>query len=90
MNKQELVDAASQKCGLTKQQTSAALNAVLDTISETMMKGESVTLIGFGTFEVRQRKEREGRNLHTGEKMTIPAANVPAFKAGKVLKDTVK
>lgn len=88
-NKQELVDAIAQNSGLTKKDSTAALEAVLEAIKENLAKGESVQLIGFGTFEVRERAARKGRNPQTGEEITIAATKTPAFKAGKALKDAV-
>ncbi|MBD2120956.1 HU family DNA-binding protein [Trichocoleus sp. FACHB-262] len=89
MNKGELVDAVAAKANVTKKQADAILSAVFDTIQETVASGEKVTLIGFGTFEPRERQAREGRNPKTGETMKIPATKVPAFSAGKVFKDKV-
>ena len=76
--------------GLTKKDADKAVSATLDVITETLQKGEKVSLVGFGTFEVRERKERQGRNPQTREPMTIPASKLPAFSAGKALKDAVK
>ncbi len=90
MNKTELIEMVAEKAGLTKKDSEKALNAIMDGITETLARGEKVQLVGFGTFEVRSRKEREGRNPSTGETIKIAAQNVPAFKAGKALKDTVK
>ncbi|MFQ6042372.1 MAG: HU family DNA-binding protein [Candidatus Poribacteria bacterium] len=89
MTKQHLIDAVAEKAGLTKKQSGAALNAVLDTIQSALANGDSVGLIGFGTFEVRERAARDGRNPQTGAPIKIPAKTVPAFKAGKQLKDAV-
>lgn len=89
MNKTGLIDAISEKTGMTKKDSGKALEAVLDIISDALKEGESVQLIGFGTFYVQTRPEREGRNPATEEKITIPAANVPKFKAGNVLKKTI-
>lgn len=89
MNKTELVAAIAEKSGLTKDQTSKALNAFEATVSETLKSGGEVALVGFGTFKVSPRTERNGRNPKTGETIIIPAANVPTFKAGKGLKDAV-
>ncbi len=89
MNKSELVAAVAEKSGLSKKDAGAAVNAVFDAVSESLAKGESVSLVGFGVFEVRQRGERQGRNPSTGEVMTVLAKKVPAFKAGKALKDAV-
>ena len=77
------------KTGLTKKNAEAALNAFVETVSEELAKGEKVSLVGFGTFEVSERAEREGRNPQTGETMKIAASKAPKFKAGKALKDQV-
>jgi len=89
MNKSELVSAVAAKTELTKADTERALKAFLETITDTLKDGDQVTLIGFGTFLVRERKARTGRNPRTGETIQIKAANNPAFKAGKALKDAV-
>ncbi|NLJ33219.1 MAG: HU family DNA-binding protein [Firmicutes bacterium] len=89
MNKGELISSVANKIDITKKDAEKAVNAVFETIQETMATGEKVQLIGFGTFEVRERKARKGRNPQTGEEIDIPAAKVPAFKAGKGLKDAV-
>jgi len=89
VTKQELVDVVSEKCGQTKKDTAAIVDAILDTIGETMKRGEKVSLVGFGTFEAKMRKAREGRNPATGETIQIPARTVPSFKAGRALKDTL-
>ncbi len=90
MNKTELAEMVADKTGLTKKDSESAIAAVLDGITESMAKGDKVQLVGFGTFEVRERKEREGRNPSTGEAIKIAAQKVPAFKPGKALKDQVK
>ena len=90
MNKTELVDHVVEKTGMMKKDSEKVVNAVIDSITDTLAKGEKVQLVGFGTFEVRSRKEREGRNPATGEKIKIEALKVPAFKPGKALKDKVK
>jgi DNA-binding protein HU-beta len=90
MNKADLIQAVVEKTGLTKKDSTKALEAVIDVISESLSKGDKVQLIGFGTFEVRSRQAREGRNPATGETIKIKASKVPAFKAGKALKDKVK
>ena len=90
MNKTELVEMVAEKAGMTKKDSENAVAAVLDGITDTMVKGEKVQLVGFGTFEVRERKEREGRNPSTGEAIKIAAQKVPEFKPGKALKDQVK
>ncbi len=89
MNKSELVSAVAAKTDFTKADTERALKAFMETITETLKEGDQVTLIGFGTFLVRERKARTGRNPRTGETIQIKAANNPAFKAGKALKDAV-
>lgn len=89
MNKSELITSIAEKSGLTKKDTEKAMSAFFETIEETLQSGERVQLVGFGTFEVRQRKERMGRNPQTNEEIKIPAAKVPAFKAGKNLKEAV-
>ncbi len=89
MNKAELVDAISEKAGVTKKEADAVLSAVIETIVESVAGGEKVALVGFGSFEKRHRKEREGRNPKTGEAMTISATSVPAFSAGKSFKEKV-
>ena len=89
MNKAELIDAIAKETGLTKKDTSAALNAFTATVSKELKKGGSVQLIGFGTFEVGKRAARTGRNPQTGEALKIKAAKTPKFKAGKSLKDLV-
>lgn len=92
MNKGELVDAVVEKAHnvtVTKKQVDAVLTAALDTIVEAVAGGDKVTLVGFGSFESRERKAREGRNPKTGTKMEIPATKVPAFSAGKSFKEKV-
>ncbi|WP_322552612.1 HU family DNA-binding protein (plasmid) [Priestia megaterium] len=90
MNKTELVDAVATKSELTKQDSKKVVDALFETISNTLAKEEKIQLVGFGTFEIRERAERTGRNPQTGEEMTIPASKVPAFKPGKELKEAVK
>ena len=90
MTKVELIATVAANAGLTKKDADKAVSATLDVITETLQKGEKVSLVGFGTFEVRERKERQGRNPQTREPMTIPASKLPAFSAGKALKDAVK
>jgi DNA-binding protein HU-beta len=89
MNKADLVQAVSNATELSKADATRAIDAVLDSISESLKKGESVTLIGFGTFSIRERAARPGRNPRTKETIQIKAAKVPAFKPGKALKDSV-
>lgn len=90
MNKNELIKAVAESTGVSKKDTAAVLEAVLSNIGDTMAKGENVQLMGFGTFEVRDRAAREGKNPRTGEPVQIDACKVPAFKAGKALKEKVK
>ena len=90
MNKPDLVNAISEKTGLNKRDSERVLNAFVESIGEALAKGEKVSLVGFGTFEVRTRQARTGRNPRTGQTLTIPAAKVPAFKPGKQLRDLVK
>ena len=90
MNKGELVDAISNKVEASKASIADILSAMLEVITKTVAEGEKVTLVGFGSFEPRDRKEREGHNPKTGEKMTIPATRVPVFSAGKNFKEQVK
>ena len=89
MNKGELVSALAAKTELSKKDSEAALNALIDVIGETIAKGEKVQLIGFGTFESKSRPARTARNPRTGAEVKIAASKAPAFKAGKALKDTV-
>lgn len=89
MNKGELVDAVAERATVSKKQADAVLTAALDTIMEAVSNEDKVTLVGFGSFESRERKAREGRNPKTGEKMEIPATKVPAFSAGKLFKEKV-
>ncbi len=89
MTKAELVTAIAGKTELTKKDSEAALTAVLESITEALKKGDKVALVGFGTFEVRARAARTGINPQTKKKIKIPAAKVPAFKAGKALKEAV-
>lgn len=90
MNKTELVNAIAAKTGLSKKDSDAALAATVDAITEALKAGDKVALIGFGTFEVRERAARTGKNPATGETIEIAACKAPAFKAGKALKDAVK
>lgn len=90
MNKTELVAAVAEKAGLSKKDAEAALNAVTASITDALKNGDKVQLVGFGTFEVRERAAKTGRNPRTGATMQIPASKLPAFKAGKALKDAVK
>ncbi|MCG9890314.1 MAG: HU family DNA-binding protein [Thermosynechococcaceae cyanobacterium MS004] len=89
MNKGELVDAIAEKANVTKKDADAILNATLDLIVESVASGQKVSLVGFGTFEKRDRAAREGRNPKTGETLSIAATTVPAFSAGKSFKEAV-
>jgi len=90
MNKTDLVNAVAESTELSKKDATKAVDAVFETIMDSLSKGERVQIIGFGNFEVRDRSARKGRNPQTGEEIQIPASKVPAFKAGKALKDAVK
>ena len=90
MVKLDVVAKVAEKAGLTKADAARAMEAVTDTISAALKKGEKVTLTGFGTFELRQRAARMGRNPQTGASLHIPATKTPAFKAGKSLKEAVR
>ena len=89
MNKAELVKAVSDKTNSTKKAAEEAVNAFVDVVADTLTKGEKVQLVGFGSFEVRKRAARKGRNPQTKEEIKIPASKAPVFKAGKALKDLV-
>lgn len=89
MNKGELVDAIAAKADVTKKEADAIVSAALEVITDAVSEGNKVTLVGFGSFEKRHRKAREGRNPKTGETMTIAATSVPAFSAGKLFKEKV-
>ena len=89
MNKAELINAAAEKAGLSKKDTESALNAALDVIAAALADSDKIQLVGFGSFEVKSRAARIGRNPKTKEEITIPASKVPVFKAGKALKDAV-
>ena len=89
-NKQDLIAKVAEATELTKKDSAAAVDAVFATVSEYLSKGEKVQLIGFGNFEVRERAARKGRNPQTGKEIEVAASKVPAFKAGKALKDAVK
>ena len=90
MNKTELIGAVKEKTGLTGKDAEAAVKAVFDSVSEALAKGDKVQLIGFGTFEVRERAAKEARNPRNGETIKVDATKVPAFKAGQALKNAVK
>ncbi len=89
MNKAELIAAVAEKAELSKKDAEKAVKALTDVISEELVKGDKIQLVGFGTFEVSERAAREGRNPKSGEVMNIPASKTPKFKAGKALKDMV-
>ena len=90
MNKTELISAVKEKTGFSGKDAEAAVKAVFDSVSEALAKGDKVQLIGFGTFEVRERAAKEARNPRTGETIKVDATKVPAFKAGQALKNAVK
>ena len=90
MNKSELIALVSDKVGYTKKATEEVVNALFDTISDTLETGEKVVISGFGTFEIRSRVARTGRDPRTGEDIDIPQQKTPAFKSGKVLKNMVR
>jgi len=89
MNKSELIAAIAAKTGETKKSAEAALNAFTEVVTDSLVKGDKVQLVGFGSFEVRKRAARKGRNPQTKEEIKIPASKAPVFKAGKALKDLV-
>lgn len=89
MNKAELIAAMAAKTGETKKSAEANLNAFIETVTEALVKGDKVQLVGFGSFETRKKAARKGRNPRTKEEIKIPASKAPAFKAGKALKDMV-
>jgi DNA-binding protein HU-beta len=89
MNKSDLINAIAEQSKLSKADAGRSLDAVLKTIETTLKSGDSISLVGFGTFEVKARAARTGRNPQTGREITIAAANVPSFKPGKGLKDAV-
>jgi DNA-binding protein HU-beta len=89
MNKGELIEAIAEKANVAKKEADAVLSAAIETIVETVASGEKITVVGFGSFEKRDRQAREGRNPRTGESMTIAATSVPAFSAGKAFKEKV-
>lgn len=89
MNKTELIAAAAAGAGMTKKDTESVLNAAIDAIAASLVKGEKVQISGFGTFETKEREARVGRNPQNGEPMDIPATRVPSFKASQALKDSV-
>lgn len=90
MNKNQLIANIAEKSGLTKKDVETVVNELLEEITRALNKGEKVQFVGFGTFETRERAKRSGRNPQTGETIEIPAATVPAFRAGNKLKEAVK
>ena len=89
MNKTDLITIAAENAGMTKKDTERVLNAAIDAITASLLRGEKVQLSGFGTFEIKEREARVGRNPHTKEAIEIPATRVPGFKASKALKDSI-
>ena len=89
MNKAELVESIAKKTGLTKKDSESALNAFVEAVTESLKKDDKVQLVGFGSFEVRKRAARKGRNPQTKEEIKIPASKAPVFRAGKQLKELV-
>ncbi len=90
MNKTDFINAVSEKASFTKKDSEKALNAVLEVIKDTLVAGDKVQLVGFGSFEVKQRAARTGHNPRTGEPIEIAATKLPVFKAGKALKEAVE
>lgn len=90
MNKAQLIDIVSSKADISKAAAGRTIDAMMESITESLIKEESVTLVGFGTFNVRDRAARSGRNPQTGSVIEIPASKLPSFKAGKLLKDALK
>ena len=89
MTKNDIIDAVADHCGITKKDTETVINAFGEEIKAALKRGDDVRFIGFGTFEVKERAERKGRNPKTGEELTIPPTKVPVFKCGKLLKSAV-
>ena len=89
MNKAELIKSIAEKSGLTQKQADVALDGFIETVKETLAKGEDISLVGFGSFDVQERAARTGRNPATGEEIQIAASKAPRFKAGKALKDAI-
>ena len=89
VNKNELVASVAEKAGLTKKDAEKAVNAFVETVQQSLVEGNKIQMIGFGTFEVKERAARTGRNPRTNEEIQIPASKNPVFKAGKALKDAV-
>jgi len=90
MNKSELIQSVAESADISKAAADRAIKAMLDTVTEAMKSGDAITLVGFGTFSVRERAARTGRNPRTGDTIKIPASKTPVFKPGKALKDAVK
>lgn len=90
MNKTEVINQIAEKADLTKKDSEKALNAFIETVTEILKAGDDVQIVGFGSFQMKKRAAREGRNPQTGKVIQIAAANVPSFKAGKTLKEAVK
>ena len=90
VTKTELIEAVASSAGLTKDEAGKAVNAVFETITNTLKAGEQVSIVGFGSFSVKDRAARQGRNPQTGETIQIKASKLPAFKAGKALKDAIR
>ena len=89
MNKSELITAVAERAAISKKDADKALNATIEAITEALKKGDKIQLVGFGTFEIRERGERKGRNPQTKQEIVIKASKLPVFKAGKALKDAV-
>ncbi len=89
MTKSQLIEKIAENGGLTKKDAENSLSAFIKAVSDTLASGDNVVLVGFGTFEVHDRKAREGHNPRTGEKVSIPACKVPVFRSGKILKEAV-
>lgn len=89
MNKSEFVDAVADEAELSKADAGRAVDAMIEAVKKALKKGDTISLVGFGTFQVRKRAARQGRNPRTGETINIGASNIPSFKAGKALKDAV-
>ena len=90
MNKEQLVESIAKRSKLTKKSVQACLDGFIGSVTQALSKGEKLTLVGFGTFQVRERKSRTGRNPRTGESIQVPAMRVPKFRAAKALKEAVK
>lgn len=90
MNKAELIKAIAEKCEFSQTETAKFLNGFTDVLTETLKSGDTVALTGFGTFKVTKRAERKSRNPQTGEEIIVPETKVPSFKAGKILKESIK